>query len=658
MNLIKIIATAIIIRTRSNKFNWQVYFLLIMGDGHMNKGKIVGIAYTIMFAILIIVLFICIRLKSILGLSVVIILTLTFLVGRIIMAYCVNSNDEVNDEIIEPIDKKNLLSSQKLLRYATAALAFLSLLTTANGMNSFVFDTPWKSYVASFAVQSILVIFSLLLCRIIVKISILSWALYKKRLVSSFLILFFCMALTVSSVFSFSYIVNNAYKKSWASDREKIIQNYLLDVVYRLREENEYRGNSLLHAIHMTAGNDLIGAIDIIREQEKTDTDNDIVNKINNLTYYEADLEGVNINQNDFYAHYPTRYQAAAEQLYSSYTNWYEKEYREIVHKYNSYIGEINEWKDKPIQNSEILERCNSINREIVGLSKTLVTLKEGIEDWKTSQLREDISDYRTRFQQQTEILYDQLDMLQNDLNEIKNMAEKSIAYDKEDTVSVELDQILSKIYLFGIDEDIQITDLINEVNTLAISSLNNPDHDSDVIQNLVSLKDKLLSYSEYLALKNAINNFIDNRLKITYQIGDVENCKSEDSQSLYIISEPEWRELRNDSFDEFYTMVKSLPNISLIDVASDYEPPDFDPNKVLDEAIIYQRNLLGDLTEFEKAFIYFKYPSYSFMAFFSAFIAVFFDLGSFFTGCFLYTTEYFKNDIRIENNVSTEQSK
>lgn len=624
----------------------------------MGKGKIVGIAYTILFAILIIVLFFCVRLKSILGLSVVIILTLSFIVGRIIMAYCVNSDDEVNDEIIEPIDKKTLLSSQKLLRYATAALAFLSLLTTAYGMNSFVFDTPWKSYVASFAVQSILVIFSLLLCRIIVKINILSWALYKKRLVSSFLILFFCMALTVSSVFSFSYIVNNAYKKSWASDREKIIQNYLLDVVYRLREDNEYRGNNILHAIQITAGNDLMGAIKLIREQEKTNTDNDIGNRINNLSYDEVDPEGVNINQNEFYAHYPTRYQAAAEQLYSSYTNWYEKEYREIAHKYNSYIREINEWKNITIQNSEILEKCNSISREIVGLAKRLITLKEGIEGWKTSQLREDISDYRAKFQQQAEILYDQLDMLQKDLDEIKNMAEKSIAYDKGDTISADLDQILSKIYLLGIDEDTQITDLVNEVNSLAISSLNNPDLDSDAIQNLVSLKDKLLSYSEYLTLKNAINNFIDSQLKITYQIGDVENCISEDNQSLYIISEPEWRELRNNSFDEFYTMVKSLPDISLIDVSSDYEPPDFEPTKVLDDAIKYQRNLLGDLTEFEKAFIYFKYPSYSFMAFFSAFIAVFFDLGSFFTGCFLYTTEYFKNDMHIENNVSTEQSK
>lgn len=37
----------------------------------------------------------------------------------------------------------------------------------------------------------------------------------------------------------------------------------------------------------------------------------------------------------------------------------------------------------------------------------------------------------------------------------------------------------------------------------------------------------------------------------------------------------------------------------------------------------------------------YFKYK-FPVMAYFSAFIAVFFDLGSFFTGCFLYATEYF----------------
>lgn len=61
----------------------------------------------------------------------------------------------------------------------------------------------------------------------------------------------------------------------------------------------------------------------------------------------------------------------------------------------------------------------------------------------------------------------------------------------------------------------------------------------------------------------------------------------------------------------------------------------------ILGIVTVYQRDLLGNLTNFEKAFNYFKYK-FPVMAYFSAFIAVFFDLGSFFTGCFLYATEYF----------------
>ena len=70
--------------------------------------------------------------------------------------------------------------------------------------------------------------------------------------------------------------------------------------------------------------------------------------------------------------------------------------------------------------------------------------------------------------------------------------------------------------------------------------------------------------------------------------------------------------------------------------------------NEVLERSTEVQRDLLGELTEFEKAFNYFKYR-FPIMAFFSAFIAVFFDLGAFFTGCFLYATEYF--NIKKEND-------
>ena len=75
---------------------------------------------------------------------------------------------------VSVIDGRELSNAMRLLRYATAILSFLSLMTTANGMKSFVFDTDWKAYLGSFAVQSILVVFSLLLCHFYVMIATLS----------------------------------------------------------------------------------------------------------------------------------------------------------------------------------------------------------------------------------------------------------------------------------------------------------------------------------------------------------------------------------------------------------------------------------------------------------------------------------------------------
>lgn len=65
----------------------------------------------------------------------------------------------------------------------------------------------------------------------------------------------------------------------------------------------------------------------------------------------------------------------------------------------------------------------------------------------------------------------------------------------------------------------------------------------------------------------------------------------------------------------------------------------------VLYEASILRHDLLGNITDFECAFNFFKYD-FTTMVFFSAFIAAFFDLGAFLTGCFLYGMEHFKHQV------------
>lgn len=189
--------------------------------------------------------------------------------------------------------------------------------------------------------------------------------------------------------------------------------------------------------------------------------------------------------------------------------------------------------------------------------------------------------------------------------------------------------------------EPTNITDLINKISNLAVSFSTADDSNSETIENLVSVKNELNDYSDYLRLKKEITRFEKEHVRKTYII--ILNNKKKTNKKNNKVRYTAWKNQRNKDFTTFCTYVKSLPDISNYDQGNTEENIEkYRADNVLDIAKTYQRDLLGDLTEFEKAFNYFKYK-YPVMAYFSAFIAIFFDLGSFFTGCFLYATEYFK---------------
>lgn len=60
------------------------------------------------------------------------------------------------------------------------------------------------------------------------------------------------------------------------------------------------------------------------------------------------------------------------------------------------------------------------------------------------------------------------------------------------------------------------------------------------------------------------------------------------------------------------------------------------------------RRDLLGNITAFEQSLNYFVYD-FKAMAFFSAFIAIFFDMGAFLTGCLLYGVKYIKYETKCQ---------
>lgn len=144
------------------------------------------------------------------------------------------------------VGDKEVTTSIRLLRYAASALAFISFITTAEGLQEFVFTKVWQAYVASFAVQSILLVFNFLFFHFYVRINNLEkFPLFFKRLLTYFIVFLFTIALIISSTFSFVFIANNTYLSMRAKNSNITIEKFLKDETYRLRTINDDIGEDL-----------------------------------------------------------------------------------------------------------------------------------------------------------------------------------------------------------------------------------------------------------------------------------------------------------------------------------------------------------------------------------------------------------------------------
>lgn len=178
----------------------------------------------------------------------VLILTLISVILYALVTKSKNAKGQASDIL----DSGEATRISKLLRYATAVLSFISLMTTAKGLQSFVFSEheAWMAYLASFAVQAILVCFSLTFCHIYSAIhSINTLSDRGKTLATGALTLFLATSFVVSSSFSFSYIANNAYILLGANDSEIIIERYLTQQITNLESENKRIGSQLYNYI-------------------------------------------------------------------------------------------------------------------------------------------------------------------------------------------------------------------------------------------------------------------------------------------------------------------------------------------------------------------------------------------------------------------------
>lgn len=627
--------------------------------------------------VVMVILLISVRKNPVYTFVGVLLFVLASLISSVLTAYFTEERKGENDvSNIHLLDEKDFISNQKLLRYATTILAFVSLTATANGMRDFIFDSTLLAYLASFAVQSILVVFSFLLCRFFVYITKLSWPEYIKRLVCYLSVIFFGVTLMVSSLFSYSYIANYAYKGTWLNDREVIIREYLLNVTYLLYKENETQGEKVLELIKENANNELLAVMNDVEEQEQVALIGEIKDLIEEndfgrfLGFDEKELEGfLDVSESEWKERFPV-YEEKIERLCSHY-RIYVNELKEEIEKYNQIVEDVNEWKKEDVSNLQaVKKKGEDILGNLEGVLKRINGTMERMNGaWRGGTIQElydDIKEKRSVFQKGKEDLEQAANALYDHIHEIVEKAENGQINSNRDSVSDEVNEILSRIYLLGVHEESEnigkeendLEYLLKKVNKIAIDISADKSFDAEVVENVVRLSGELVKYSEYLDLRKILDEYMEKNLKkIYYVVENGENSSEreiqvdrfENQDSLaFTVTEADWKDIRNEDFNLLYTYLKSLPDVLAVNPEGNGsgDKGGFGVGGVMKEASQYQRDLLGELTDFEKAYSYLKYQ-FSFMAFFSLFLAVFFDIGAFFVGSFIFATEYFKDGCR-----------
>ena len=131
--------------------------------------------------------------------------------------------------------KRNTKNSQ-LIQVAVICLATVSLFTTAQGMNKYIFENSAISYAASAAIQGILLAMSMGLPMYLSNISKNEWKIWGKILVSFLILLLTVVVMFCSSWFSYIYIAEVVHFDSWQTDSELLVQQTYRTELYDAKD--------------------------------------------------------------------------------------------------------------------------------------------------------------------------------------------------------------------------------------------------------------------------------------------------------------------------------------------------------------------------------------------------------------------------------------
>lgn len=545
---------------------------------------------------------------------------------------------------------KEITASIRLLRYAASALAFISFITTAEGLHEFVFTEVWQAYLASFAVQSILLVFNFLFFHFYIRINNLEkFPMFFKRLLTYCIVFLFTDSLIVSSTFSFVFIANNTYSSMRAKNSNITIERFLKDETYRLRTVNDDIGEDLRTDI--TKRTKELQNVISDRTDETAKTNEENINKalsnfsikkytaVNDEFYTQEELDADVAN-----ASHQEEYQAIHSAL-ASYKDAYDSIYN------NTYLPAYNFYdKLESAKNRSQYTNEKDLKTKIVLLDTANDDIDSNLR--QISQLRSaHYINYISQYKQKASAAFNGL---KSNIQSLKSFYETILPeYQAVNAststgmaTSISVKDILDVVYTNEYDKT-----KIHGIQSFLLDQqeilLNASTIDEEKLNDLAKFIEAFNDFTKYAELKKQMDDFINDNLSITYYIkGENDTDAPVSAGKLVVVSEAEWTKERKEDFTKFISCLKLLPDVEAHKEKYNESAlvRDYYPEQVLQSAYTMNRDLLENISGFEKAINYFKYD-FSLMAVFSLAMALFLDVASFLTGGFMFAANFFKTD-------------
>lgn len=425
------------------------------------------------------------------------------------------------------------------------------------------------------------------------------------------------------------------------------IERFLKDETYRLGTINDDIGKDLRTDIteKTKALQEIISAQAAVMDSEnETNIDNALSNF--DIEKYTAETDGfyteTELNKDVEDALYPDEFQSNYDTL-NTYKETYDFIYTNTYQAAYKFYDDLKKASNKSqyTKESDLQAQIDSLDEA----NKNIVSNLQNLDQLRSGNYDNYIKPYKQRAWsafnglqsgiQSLELFYKTI------LPEYQAVAASTSATQAS---SISVKEILAFVYTNEYDKT-QIKRIQTFLSGQQEILLNANTDEEEKLKNLAEFIETFNDFAKYAELKKIIDNFIEDDLSITYYIKSENETDAPMSDGkLKVVSEADWTKERKEDFIKFISYIKLLPDVEAHKEKYNESAlvRDYKPEQVLQSAYIINRDLLENISGFEKAINYFKY-NFSLMAVFSLAMALFMDVASFLTGGFMFAASFFE---------------